>query len=183
MRRPLPACLLLLLFASAWLSAGLAHTAQGRRLRLADLMTKAEYDRAGLARLSDREREALDEWLTAYTDRVTADATARPGGAREPAELAGKDRGEICDTDRLPRGWLKVDDRWSPTQCGDPPTIVYNVWVVERHTNKPVGAEMEVCSDAPTPAGWVEVSARWNPAACGHPAGIVDNVKRIKRVR
>ncbi len=181
MRRPLAAALLVLLLASAWLAAGRARPWQGRRVRLADLMTKTEYDRAGLAKLSDAEREALEDWLTAYTDRVTAGAAA--GGAEEPAELVGKDRAEICDTDRLPRGWLKVDDRWSPTKCGSPATIVYNVWVVERHTGKEVGAEMEVCADTPTPAGWVEVSARWNPTVCGHPTGIVDNVKRIRRVR
>ncbi|HEV3470649.1 MAG TPA: hypothetical protein VG148_15100 [Pyrinomonadaceae bacterium] len=170
-----------MLFASAWLAAGLARPGQGRRVRLAELMTKGEYDRAGLAKLSDAEREALEDWLTAYTDRLTAEAGA--GGAEEPAELAGKDRAEICDTDRLPRGWLKVDDRWSPTKCRSPVTIEYNVWVVERYAARPVGAEMEVCADTPTPAGWVQVSARWNPAACGHPTGIVDNVKRIRRVR
>lgn len=183
MRRPLPAALLLLLLASTMLSAGGPRPGQSRRLRLADLMTKSEYDRAGLAKLSEAERESLDEWLTAYTDRVAADAPARAGRVPEPPELVGKERGEICDTDRLPQGWLKVDDRWNPAKCRSPALIEYNVWVVERHAGKPVGAEMEVCSDTPTPAGWVEVSARWNPAACGHPAGIVDNVKRIKRVR
>lgn len=182
MSRLLPAALALLL-ASVWLAAAGAVAVQHRRLRLAALMTKAEYDRAGLAKLSGGEREALEEWLTEYIDRVTADASPRQRGPREPPELAGEDRGEICDTDRLPRGWVKVGDRWNPSKCGSPATIVYNVWEVERHTNKPVGAEMEVCADTPTPAGWIEVSARWNPATCGHPTGISDNVKKIKRVR
>lgn len=182
MHRPLAFALFILL-ASVWLSAGVSRPGQGRRLRLAELMSKAEYDRAGLAKLSDEEREALDDWLAAYTDRLTRGAPERPGAAEEPAGLAGQQRGEICDTDRLPRGWLKVDDRWSPTKCRSPVLIEYNVWVVERYTTKPVGAEMEVCSEMPTPAGWEQVSARWNPAACGHPTGIVDNVKRIKRVR
>lgn len=182
MRRLLPAALALLL-ASAWLSAGAPPAGQGRRLRLAALMTKAEYDRTGLAKLSGDEREALEDWLTEYIDRVTADAAPRRLAPREPPELAGQDKGEICDTDRLPRGWVKVGDRWNPSKCGSPATIVYNVWEVERYTNKPVGAEMEVCADTPTPAGWVEVSARWSPATCGHPTGISDNVKKIKRVR
>jgi hypothetical protein len=182
MRRLLPAALALLL-ASAWLSAGAPLPVQGRRIRLAELMTKAEYDRAGLAKLSADEREALEEWVTEYIGRMTDAASPGARGPREPAELEGKDKGELCDTDRLPRGWLKVGDRWNPAKCGNPPTVVYNVWEVERYTNKPVGAEMEVCADTPTPRGWVEVGARWNPTTCGHPTGIEDNVKKIKRVR
>lgn len=182
MRRLLPAALALLL-ASAWLSAGAPPPAQGRRVRLAELMTKAEYDRAGLGKLSGDEREALEEWVTEYVDRMAAAAAPGTRAPREPAALAGEEKGEICDTERLPRGWLKVGDRWNPTKCGNPSTVVYNVWEVERYTNKPVGAEMEVCADTPTPSGWVEVSARWNPTTCGHPTGISDNVKKIKRVR
>lgn len=183
MRRLLASAFLLLLPASAWLSAVAIQSARSGRLSIADLMTKSEYDRSGLAKLSDAEREALEEWLTRYTDRLKRDAPTHPGGAREPAELAGKDRGEICDTDRLPRGWLKVGDRWNPTKCGSPVTIEYNVWEVERYTNKPLGAEMEVCAEMPTPEGWEQVSVRWNPTTCGHPTGIVDNVKKIRRVR
>ncbi|HWS55516.1 MAG TPA: hypothetical protein VN228_15365 [Pyrinomonadaceae bacterium] len=181
--RRLPPAALALLLASVWLSAAAVNAVQHRRVRLAALMTKGEYDRAGLAKLSHDEREALEEWLTEYIDRVTNEATTRPRAPREPPGLAGEERGEICDTDRLPRGWVKVGDRWNPTKCGNPATIVYNVWEVERYTNKPVGAELEVCADTPTPSGWIEVSARWNPATCGHPTGISDNVKKIKRVR
>jgi hypothetical protein len=163
---------------SVW---GGAHSARLQRLRIAELMSKGEYDRAGLAKLSDGEREALDEWLTRYTDGLAAES--RHGRTPEPPGLEGKDRVEICGDSPVPRGWVKVNDRWNPTKCGSPTSIVYNVWEVERYANKPVGAEMEVCADAPTPPGWAEINSTWSPTKCGHPTKIVDNVKRIKRLR
>lgn len=91
-------------------------------------------------------------------------------------------RMRICAGSPVPTGWIKVNDKWSPTSCGNPTSIVYNVWIIERYDNKPVGTQMSVCASAPTPPGWVVVNKFWSPTRCGHPSAIVNNMKRIRRV-
>jgi hypothetical protein len=81
----------------------------------------------------------------------------------------------------VPPGWIKVNDSWNPMMCGKPTSITYNVWTIERYSNKPTGFVMQACS-GPAPAGWIVVSTNWNPTACGHPTSISGNMMTIKRV-
>jgi hypothetical protein len=80
----------------------------------------------------------------------------------------------------LPPGWAKINDYWSPTSCGNPPRIDYNVWMIQRYDNMPVGSYMDVCSDS-IPSGWMVINTRWNPTTCGHPPHIYHNVSTIMR--
>jgi hypothetical protein len=81
----------------------------------------------------------------------------------------------------VPPGWIKVNDSWSPTVCGKPSSIIYNVWSVQALGAEPVGAVIYACSSSP-PAGWVLVSQMWNPTVCGHPSAQLPNVMAIKRL-
>ncbi len=81
----------------------------------------------------------------------------------------------------IPSGWIKVNDAWNPTVCGNPSNISYNVWTIERYDNKPVGSTMQACA-APVPSGWAIVGSNWNPTACGHPSSISNNRMTIKRL-
>ncbi len=89
---------------------------------------------------------------------------------------------DICCGSAVPGGWIKTNDHWNPTICGNPGRIVYNVCTISRYDNKPIGARMTVCASAPTPPGWVIVDKFWNPTKCGHPRYISNNMKVIKRV-
>lgn len=88
----------------------------------------------------------------------------------------------ICASSPVPEGWIKIDDEWSPSSCGNPTGITYNVWLIESYNDKPVGSQMRVCASAPTPRNWVEINNEWSPSSCGHPTGIMNNVKIIRRV-
>ncbi len=90
---------------------------------------------------------------------------------------------DICSGSPVPAGWIKTNDHWDPTKCGNPTSIVYNVWTISRFDNRPVGSIMDVCADAATPAGWADVGTRWDPTSCGHPTDIVQNIKQIKRLQ
>lgn len=68
----------------------------------------------------------------------------------------------ICAGSPMPSGWIKVNDNWNPGMCGNPTSIVYNVWTIERYSDYPIGFTMNVCACAPTPAGWVDVNVFWN---------------------
>jgi hypothetical protein len=81
----------------------------------------------------------------------------------------------------IPAGWLKTNDAWSPTSCGNPTMITYNVWTIERYDNKPIGAIMTVCNQT-VPSGWATINTSWNPLTCGHPTSNVKNVIQIKRL-
>jgi hypothetical protein len=81
----------------------------------------------------------------------------------------------------VPSGWIKVNDSWSPTVCGQPTAITYNVWSVQALSAEPVGAVIYACRGSP-PAGWVFVSQMWNPTVCGHPSAQQPNVMAIKRL-
>jgi len=94
----------------------------------------------------------------------------RPAGAATALVCAGS----------VPPGWLKVDDRWDPTNCGDPTVIVDNVWTIETYYDKPVGYPMRVCAGW-RPYNWALLATRWDPTSCGHPAAIVPNVWLIRR--
>jgi hypothetical protein len=81
----------------------------------------------------------------------------------------------------VPSGWIKVNDSWSPTVCGKPTSIIYNVWSVQALSAEPIGAVIYACSGSP-PSGWVLVSQMWNPTLCGHPSAQQPNVMAIKRL-
>lgn len=122
---------------------------------------------SGLAATADNVKDEADRQLREFT----------PLGLNEVLQVM-----EICAGSPIPAGWIKVNDRWDPTRCGNPTSIVYNVWTIERFDSRPVGSVMEVCAGAPTPTGWVDVTTRWDPTRCGHPSSIIHNVKQIRRV-
>jgi hypothetical protein len=81
----------------------------------------------------------------------------------------------------IPSGWIKIDDSWDPGSCGQPSNVVYNIWLIERYSKKPVGSTMEACK-GPVPTKWILVSTRAIPGIC-HPNGTFDNVMTIKRAK
>jgi hypothetical protein len=81
----------------------------------------------------------------------------------------------------LPPGWIKINDAWNPTVCGNPTRIAYNVWTIQRFTDQSLGAVIHACR-GPVPTGWAMVGALWNPTVCGHPATNQPNVMAIKRL-
>ncbi len=93
---------------------------------------------------------------------------------------------EVAETEfvcagEVPSGWIKVNDAWNPTTCGNPTRVTYNVWMIAQYTEKPIGTVMVVCN-GPAPSGWVIVGTAWNPTACGHPTTNQKNVMTIKRL-
>jgi hypothetical protein len=81
----------------------------------------------------------------------------------------------------VPPGWIKINDAWNPTVCGNPARIAYNVWTIQRFNDQPVGAVIHACKAA-VPAGWAIVGTLWNPTVCGHPGTNQLNVMAIKRL-
>jgi hypothetical protein len=81
----------------------------------------------------------------------------------------------------VPPGWIKINDVWNPTVCGNPTGIAYNVWTIQRFTDQPVGAVIHACKGA-VPSGWAIVGTLWNPTVCGHPNSNQPNVMAIKRL-
>jgi hypothetical protein len=81
----------------------------------------------------------------------------------------------------LPPGWIKINDAWNPTVCGNPTGISYNVWTILRLNDQPQGAIIHACRAA-VPPGWAVVGTAWNPTVCGHPSGRQLNVMAIKRL-
>ena len=111
---------------------------------------------------------------------LCASASALQAG--EPGRaIAVPDKTESVCAGQAPAGWIKVDDAWNPTTCGNPTTKTYNVWVIAQVTEKPIGSSMVACSGQ-APAGWVIVETSWNPTVCGHPTANQKNVMTIKRL-
>jgi hypothetical protein len=81
----------------------------------------------------------------------------------------------------VPPGWIKINDEWNPTVCGNPARIAYNVWSIQRFNDQPMGAVIHACKAA-VPSGWAIVGTLWNPTVCGHPASNQLNVMAIKRL-
>jgi hypothetical protein len=81
----------------------------------------------------------------------------------------------------LPPGWIKINDAWNPTVCGNPTRIAYNVWTIQQFADQPRGAIIHACSAA-VPSGWALVGTTWNPTVCGHPMSKQSNVMAIKRL-
>ena len=106
-----------------------------------------------------------------------------PVDAPTPAPLS---LGAILRTQNIcagsvPPGWIKVNDAWNPTVCGNPATITYNVWTIQQLSDQPAGAVIHACR-GPVPTAWAIVGTIWNPTVCGHPAANQPNVMAIKRL-
>jgi hypothetical protein len=78
-------------------------------------------------------------------------------------------------------GWIKINDAWNPTVCGNPATVTYNVWTLQQLSDQPLGAVIHACRGA-VPSGWTLVGTAWNPTVCGRPATNQSNVMAIKRL-
>lgn len=81
----------------------------------------------------------------------------------------------------VPSGWIKINDAWNPTVCGNPANLTYNVWTLQQLSDQPVGAVIHACRGT-VPPGWALVGTAWNPTVCGHPATNQFNVMAIKRL-
>ncbi|MBF8186830.1 hypothetical protein ITP53_13970 [Nonomuraea sp. K274] len=97
-----------------------------------------------------------------------------------PAAPANAAVGTVCAWS-VPAGWVKTNDQWDPTRCGNPTAIVNNVWTIETYYDKNIGAVMNVCRGW-VPTGWTTISSRWDPTRCDHPTAIYDNVYTIRRL-
>ena len=81
----------------------------------------------------------------------------------------------------MPPGWIKINDAWNPTVCGNPATITYNVWTIQQLSDQPLGSVIHACKGG-VPSGWAIVGTAWNPTVCGHPTANQPNVMAIKRL-
>ncbi len=88
---------------------------------------------------------------------------------------------KMCAQAPSPPGWIKINDAWNPTVCGNPASITYNVWTLQQLSDQPVGAVIHACKGT-VPSGWTLVGTAWNPTVCGHPATNQSNVMVIKRL-
>jgi hypothetical protein len=98
-----------------------------------------------------------------------------------PLSLAAILRTQNVCAGSVPPGWIKINDAWNPTVCGNPGTITYNVWTIQQLGDQPLGAVIHACRGA-VPIGWTMVGTIWNPTVCGHPATNQTNVMAIKRL-
>lgn len=81
-----------------------------------------------------------------------------------------------------PAGWIKINDQWNPTSCGNP-SVGYNVMTITRLASLPVGTNLTACAGQSGPSGWILVGYSHNPMTCGHPTdGAAQNVMQIRRV-
>jgi hypothetical protein len=106
----------------------------------------------------------------------------RPASADLPSVCAG--------TENVPAGWVKIDDSWDPSRCGNPGAFTLNVWTITNPAWVPVGGRLNVCAgwrpnDRPPPdsSKWSVRAISWDPAKCGHPATFLENIWTIERVR
>jgi hypothetical protein len=98
-----------------------------------------------------------------------------------PLPLGAISRTQNVCVGSVPPGWIKINDAWNPTVCGNPATITYNVWTIQQLSDQPVGAVIYACRGV-VPTAWAIVGSMWNPTVCGHPATNQPNVMAIKRL-
>jgi hypothetical protein len=115
-----------------------------------------------------------------------ASPSPAPAAASASAPLAPLSLGDILQTQIVcagstPPGWIKINDGWNPTVCGNPAAITYNVWTLQQFTDQPPGAVIHACKGY-VPSGWAVVGTGWNPTVCGHPSTSLPNVMAIKRL-
>lgn len=97
-----------------------------------------------------------------------------------PASPASAATYQVCAWN-LPAGFVKTNDYWDSTRCGNPTAIVYNMWTIESYWDKPLGWQMPVCAGQ-VPFGWTLIATTWDPTRCGHPTAIVSNMWLIRRL-
>jgi hypothetical protein len=124
---------------------------------------------------------AAQPTVAALESRVTATRPVRgASNAHDARQL-------ICRGAPVPDGFILVDDIRDREQCGgsNPSALrLYNVWVIERYDDRPVGTTIDVCAATPVPEGWVLVDIFRSQELCGHPTDVLTvNVKRIRRAR
>jgi hypothetical protein len=105
----------------------------------------------------------------------------QPSPALAPLVLDAIVRTQNVCPGSVPAGWIKINDAWNPTVCGNPRTIIYNVWTIQQLSDQPIGAVIHACK-AEVPSGWAMVGTGWNPTVCGHPGTNQPNVMAIKRL-
>ncbi|MEX1181839.1 MAG: hypothetical protein WEF86_01290 [Gemmatimonadota bacterium] len=75
----------------------------------------------------------------------------------------------VCRTGPMPAGYVAIDYALGGRDC---PKLVgdgdnrFTAAVIERYTDKTVGAIMFVCADQPVPSGWVRESEGGGTTAC-----------------
>ena len=79
-----------------------------------------------------------------------------------------------------PPGWVKINEAWNPTVCGQPAAVTFNVWTLQHIAEQPIGAIVYACT-GPTPPDWKVLERVWNPTVCGQPADQQANVMVIQR--
>lgn len=118
---------------------------------------------------------------------AAAQATPPNNTIRADPPSGDDSRQYVCRGAAIPAGFVLTDDIRDRQMCGgnNPTTLnAFNVWVIERYTNRPVNSIMDVCAAAPIPPGWVLVDIYRRKDRCGHPDGMFDaNVKRIRRAQ
>jgi hypothetical protein len=105
----------------------------------------------------------------------------QPGPTLAPLPLGANLTVQNVCAGTLPPDWIKINDAWNPTVCGNPATITYNVWTIEQLSDQPPGAVIHACKGT-VPSGWVIVGTTWNPTVCGRPTANQSNVMAIKRL-
>jgi hypothetical protein len=128
---------------------------------------------------------ALEPAATSPAANQTPAAAQRrevePHEAAAPLALGALLQTQYVCAGSLPPGWIKINDAWNPTVCGNPTGIAYNVWTILRLSDQPQGAIIHACRAA-VPPGWAMVGTTWNPTVCGHPASQQLNVMAIRRL-
>ena len=140
---------------------------------------------AKFASKEDIEREARRQQMEheAHRQRMGHDEHRQhEGPPPPPAAMPTIPVIDVCAGSPIPYGYIKTNDHWDPTKCGNPTGIVSNVWTLTLYLDKPVGSILDVCAGAPVPSGWVVVGTRWDPTSCGNPTDIVQNMQRIQRL-
>ena len=105
----------------------------------------------------------------------------QPGPTLAPLPLGANLTAQNVCAGTLPPGWIKINDAWNPTVCGNPATIIYNVWTIQQLSDQPPGTVIHACKGT-VPSGWASIGTTWNPTVCGHPSANQSNVMAIKRL-
>jgi hypothetical protein len=85
--------------------------------------------------------------------------------ASQPRASASVD--QVCRTKSIPSGWIAVDyltDAGCQTPSGS--SNPYNVALIARYGDTPVGQTMVVCADQPAPRGWARETTSTDDGRC-----------------
>jgi hypothetical protein len=137
--------------------------------------------RAGCSNGSSKPGPITDATLLATAGAATSLPPEAPALPQAPLSLETILQTQNVCAGSLPPGWIKINDAWNPTVCGNPTRIAYNIWTIQRFMDQPLGAVIHACRGA-VPSGWAMVGTLWNPTVCGHPTTNQPNVMAIKRL-